>query len=159
MKRFTLVAVFSITLLAQPAGLHQVYVLPMAGGLDQYLADWLTREKVMQVVTDPKAADLIMTDRLGEAFEQKLAQIRPPDVRTDEKKDQKSESKTAGAPAPADSPHAFRSSGSRGTIFLVNTKSRQVVWSDHEKPPASSDAGLSREAEHVAKKLLVSFSK
>ncbi len=151
--------VFAVTSLAQTAGMHQVYVLPMAGGLDQYLADWLTRDKVMQVVTDPKAADLVMTDRVGEAFEQKLAQIRPPEAKPEEKKDQKSDSKTAGAGPPTESPHAFRSASSRGTIFLVDIKSRQVVWSDHEKPPAASDASLSREAERVAKKLHETFAK
>lgn len=159
MKRIPLVVVFAVALLAQPAGLHQVYVLPMAGGLDQYLADWLTREKIMQVVTDPKTADLVMTDRLGEAFEQKLAQIRPPEAKPDEKKDQKSDSKSAGGGSPTDTPHAFRSANSRGTIFLVDIKSRQVVWSDHEKPPAVSDASLSREAGRIAKKLHETFAK
>src|SRR5580658_6805410 len=126
MKRFTLVVAFGLTLRAEPAGLHQVYVLPMAGGLDQYLADWITRDKVMQVVTDPKAADLVMTDRLGEAFEQKLAQIRPPAAMPDEKsadkKDEKADSKnikSGGAGAPSDTPHSFQSTSARGTLFLV----------------------------------------
>ncbi|HWE52484.1 MAG TPA: hypothetical protein VG273_22000 [Bryobacteraceae bacterium] len=165
MKRHPLVILFTITLLAQSAGLHQVYVLPMGGGLDQYLADWLTREKVMQVVTDPKAADLVMTDRLGEAFEQRLAQILPPPekpVKKGDKSDDKSDEKaaksieTGGAP-PVHS--AFRSSSARGTLFLVDLKTRQVVWSDHEKPPTPSDANLNREAERVAKKLHETFAK
>ena len=162
MKRFPLLVVFCLTLLAQPAGVHQLYVLPMAGGLDQYLAAWISRDKVMQVVTDPKAADLVMTDRLGEAFEQKLAQIRTPAVVPDEKKDEKADSKgskSAGAGAPSDTPHSFRSTNARGTLFLVDVKSRQVVWSDHEKPSAVSDANLNREAERVAKKLGEMFGK
>jgi hypothetical protein len=150
MKRFPLVSLFTITLLAQSAGLHKVYVLPMAGGLDQYLADWLTRGKVMQVVTDPKSADLVMTDRLGEAFEQKLTQILPPP----EKPDKKIE--TGGGSTPH---NTFRSSSARGTLFLVDVKSRQVMWSDHEKPPVVSDANLNREAERVAKKLHETFAK
>jgi hypothetical protein len=154
---------------ARSAGLHQLYMLPMAGGLDQYLADWITREKIAQIVTDPKAADLVMTDRLGEAFEQKLAQIRPPEevkegkeVKKDDKKDDKTtrtmESGGAGTAANA-SHNSFRSSAARGTLFLVDVKSRQVVWSDHEKPPAISDASLNREAERVAKKLQLTFGK
>ena len=54
---------------------HTVYVLPMAGGLDQYLAQRLSSDHVMKVVADPKLADVVLTDRLGEAFEQKLADI------------------------------------------------------------------------------------
>ena len=141
--------------LAQPAGVHQVYVMPMAGGLDQYLAEWLTRMHVMQVVVDPKAADAVLTDRIGEAFEQKLNQIRPPDVAgkatskgatdKDAKKDD-----TAGA---GGAPHAFQSSVVHGTVFLVDAKSRQVLWSDYEKPERSSDSNLNREAERIAKKL------
>jgi len=166
MKRFPLVVVFALGLHAQPAGLHLVYVLPMAGGLDQYLADWLTRDKIMQVVTDPKAADLVMTDRLGEAFEQKLAQLRPPaaapDEKPDGKKDDKADSKdskTGGAGNPSDTPHSFRSTSARGTLFLVDIKSRQVVWSDHEKPRSVSDTNLNREAERVAKRLQETFGK
>ena len=47
-----------------------VYLLPMANGLDQYLASRLTSESVFQVVTDPKKADAVLTDHVGEGFEQ-----------------------------------------------------------------------------------------
>ncbi len=95
----------------------------------------------MQVVADPKAADVVMTDRLGEAFEQKMKQIRP-----DADKDDKKTSDTT--------PHIFRSSRARGTIFLVDAKSRQVLWSDYQKPPRSnSDRDLNRAAEEIAKKI------
>ena len=111
----------------------------MAGGLDQYLAQWLTKDHVMQVVTDPKAAEVVMTDRLGEAFEQKMQQIHP------EAADKKSDDSA---------PHSFRSSKVQGTIFLVDAKSRQVLWSDYQKPPRSnSDKDLNRAAEQIAKKL------
>ena len=36
---------------------HAVYLLPMAGGLDQFLASRLASENVFRVVTDPKQAD------------------------------------------------------------------------------------------------------
>jgi len=138
MKPFALAFFFLSSGFAQIAG-RTVYVLPMAGGLDQYLAGEIARAKVMQVVADPKAADLVLTDRLGEAFEQKMAKIHP---RDDDDAD-------AGGEG-----HVFRSSGSRGTIFLVDAKSRQVVWSDYEKPGRSaSDGALNREASRIAKKL------
>ena len=97
----------------------------------------------MQVVADPKAAEVVMTDRLGEAFEQKLEQIRP----AEKKADSKDSSSNA-------LPNAFRSSKGRGTIFIVDAKSRQVLWSEHEKPARSnSDADLNRTAERIVKKL------
>lgn len=115
-----------------------VYILPMAGGLDQYLAQALTRGHVMQVVTDAKAADTVLTDRLGDAFEQKMAEILPKD-------DKKTDSSTHPA---------FRASKGRGTIFLVDAKSRQVLWSDYEKVPGTnSNDKLNREAERIARKM------
>lgn len=138
MKRFPILAVFATLACAQYAGPKTVYILPMAAGLDQYVAQWLTKDHILQVVADPKTAEVVMTDRLGEAFEQKMKQIRP----TDEKKSDDSFHNT------------FRSTKPRGTIFLVDAKSRQVLWSAYQKPPRSnSDADLNRSAEQIAKKL------
>jgi hypothetical protein len=140
MKYSPAIAFLAISAFGQPA-LRTVYVLPMTGGLDQYLAEWLTRGHVMQVVADPKIADVVLTDHLGEAFEQKMAEIRP-------KEDKK-----------ADSPvhNSFRSSNGRGTVFLVDAKSRAVLWSDYEKVPGTiSNTTLNRKAERIAKKLQIS---
>jgi hypothetical protein len=145
MKRLSLLVFLAAGAFAQPAGVHTVYILPMAGGLDQYLAEWLTRQHVMQVVTDPKAADAVLTDRLGEAFEQKMAEIHPAD---------KDKDKTGNAGDGSTTHNAFRTTGARGTIFLVDAKSRAVLWSDHENPPSStSDKNLNHEAERIVKKL------
>ena len=71
--------------------------MPMVSGLDQYLAGTGSPAKhVMQVVTDPKAADVIMTDRIGEAFEQKMAELFPRKKRS-RRKDGKKDDKTGGA--------------------------------------------------------------
>jgi hypothetical protein len=151
MKRIPLMALCALSAFAQQAPGHRVYVMPMAGGLDQHIADWLTREHVMAVVTDPGMADVVLTDRLGEAFEQKLTQIHPPKT---EKTDTKNDSAGNGG-----GPHAaFRSTVARGTLFLVDVNTRHVLWSDHEKPPAASDASLNRAAEQIAKKLQKSLS-
>jgi hypothetical protein len=148
MKPSLLLVFAAATLVAQPpAGARQVYLMPMAGGLDQYLAAQLTETHVMQVVTDPRAADVIMTDRIGEVFEQKMAELFPA-PKTDDKKDDKSNNNVARAV-----PGSFRSSAARGTIFLVDAKSRQIVWSDHEKPVDSTDRQLNREAARIVKKL------
>ncbi len=144
MNRFPVLALFASLAFAQAAfpadsAPRTVYLLPMAGGLDQYLAQWLTRTHAMQVTTDPKLADTVMTDRLGEAFEQKMAEFHP-------KADKKASDDATG--------NAFRSSRGRGTMFLVDAKSRQVLWSDYEKAPGDkTDANLNREAERIVKKL------
>jgi hypothetical protein len=120
---------------SQMAAERTVYILPMAGGLDQYLAEQITRGHVMRVVADPKTADLVLTDRLGEGFEERMARIHP---RTDEK-----------APDATSIHREFRTGRIGGTVFLVDAASRQVVWSDYEKPTRN----LQREASRIAKKL------
>jgi hypothetical protein len=137
MKCFPVLTVFATLAFAQYAGPRTVYILPMAAGLDQYLAQWLTQDHVMQVVADPKIAEVIMTDRLGEAFEQQLKAIRPDDKKSDD-----------------NTRNTFRSTRARGTIFLVDAKSRRVLWSDYQKPPPSdSDSDMNRTAEQITKKL------
>ncbi|MEP6714628.1 MAG: hypothetical protein ABJC09_03585 [Terriglobia bacterium] len=125
---------------------RNVYILPMAGGFDQYLAGQIAREHVMQVVTDPKIADTWMTDRLGDAFEANIARIHPAAKGS---KDSNSDDKDQMQVNPS-----FRSSGSRGTIFLVDAASRRVLWSDYQKMSRSSTAHvLNREAAEVTKRL------
>lgn len=144
MKRLSVMVLGVIGAFAQSTP-RTVYIFPMAGGLDQYLAQWLTRDHVMQVVTDPKIADTVLTDRIGSAFEQKMAEIHP-------KEDKKSDSSATH--------NEFRSSLARGTVFLVDAKSRDVLWSDYEKVPSSRSNGtLNREAERIAKKLQLSSGK
>jgi hypothetical protein len=138
MKCFPVLALFATLALAQYSGPKTVYILPMASGLDQYVAQWLTKNHVMQVVADPKAAEVVMTDRLGEGFEEKLKEMRPdPDKKSD-----------------GTGHTAFRTTQPRGTIFLVDAKSHQVLWSDYQKPPKSnSDDDLNRTAEQIARKI------
>ena len=139
MKQLTFLLIIAMAGFAQQAGMRSVYLLPMAGGLDQYLAAQLAHDHVMQVVADPRLADAVLTDRLGETFEQTLAKLHPRDDDTE----------TSDTPR-----HAFRSSGAKGTMFLVDAKSRQVIWSDFEKPSRTiSGASLNRQAARIAKRL------
>src|ERR1700689_448778 len=54
------------------AEIKTVYLLPMSNALDQFLAIRLTRGGVVQVVTDPKLADAILSDYIGTSLEEKL---------------------------------------------------------------------------------------
>ena len=143
---------------ADLAAVHSVYLLPMSRGMDQYLANRLTTEHVFQVVTDPKVADAILTDRIGEAFEEKLADILP---------------SADGKPAAADkdeeqSPAALLTETSnklanpltsstfgraRGMVFLVDPKSHQVVWSAYQPPKDTSSAQLEHAASEIISRL------
>ena len=139
MKPLPILALFATLACAQYAGPKTVYILPMAAGLDQYLAQALTRDHVLQVVADPKTAEVVMTDSIGQGFEQKMKEILPADPK---------KSDDSGTHA------AFRSTKARGTIFLVDAKSRQVLWSNYQKPPSeNSDRSLNREADQIVKKL------
>src|SRR5664280_1576281 len=80
MKRFALLFCCSAAMLcaADLANVHTVYLLKMAKGLDQFLANRLTSDHVFQIVTDPKLADAVFTDQIGEGFQAKLEEMFPP---------------------------------------------------------------------------------
>src|SRR5450631_861004 len=79
MKRLTFLFLCSAAMLcaADLAHVHTVYVLKMAKGLDQFLANRLTTDHVFQIVTDPKLADAVFTDQIGEGFQMKLEEFFP----------------------------------------------------------------------------------
>src|SRR6185312_3771205 len=135
MKWLPAAAIFATCAFAQYAGPKTVYILPMSSGLDQYLAQRLTRDHILQVTTDPKAAEVFMTDRLGQSFEQKLKEMRPAETPKDDKKTDDTTTR-----------NAFRTTAARGTVFLVDAKSRAVLWSDYETPGRDTN----RTAERIA---------
>jgi hypothetical protein len=139
MIRLGIISLAAAALLAQAPAMRSVYILPMAGGLDQYLAEHLTLTHTMEVVTDPKAAEVYLTDQLGEPFEHKVAELH----------------QTPEAAKGAVGVHpSFRSTNSKGTIFLVDAKSRKVIWSDYEKPGPHDSATLNHVAARIVQKMM-----
>jgi hypothetical protein len=129
---------------ADVTAVKTVYLLPMSGGLDQYLANRLTGSRMFRVVTDPKLADAIFTDQIGEGFEQKLSELyTDPDADPDEKDDNNSK--------PLPHPSAF--GRGRGAIFLVDVKSHAVIWSLYAKRVGSKPEVLDRAAVHIVQQL------
>jgi hypothetical protein len=123
------------------AGLDEiktVYMLPMSNGLDQFLAMRLTHGALLQVVTDPQKADAIFTDRIGASFEQKFDELYGA---KDKPKDEKVTGMQVG------------SSKGRGAIFLVDRKTRNVIWTDYEKPGGTTPQDMNRTAERITDKL------
>src|SRR4051812_2136690 len=78
---------------AQLKQVQSVYLLPMGSGLDQYLATRLVEDHLFQVVTDPKRADAVFVDRIGEGLETKLAELYPEEKKVDKEKDKDKEKK------------------------------------------------------------------
>jgi hypothetical protein len=140
--------------------------------MDQYLANRLTTLGVFQVVADPQKADAIITDRLGEPFEAKLKDLYPPPPpphptpappKDKDAKDDK-DSKTAKTDklVPVKDDKDTESSGpprtssfnrGRGNIFIVERKSRNVIWSIYAPPKDSTPGELSKTAGRVVKRL------
>jgi hypothetical protein len=142
------------------AKVGSVYLLPMANGFDQYLANRITNAGVFQVVADPKLADAILTDQLGEAFERKLAELYPqaaPAAAAKGDKEEKGEGEAdaAGSRSVNDDtmPRVSSFSRARGTLFLVDGHSRSVVWSIYQKPKSTTPEQLDRTAGQIVSML------
>jgi hypothetical protein len=121
-----------------------VYLLPMAGGLDQYLAIRLTTGLILQVVTDPQKADAILTDRIGTAFEQKLDELYTEPPKRDDQ-----DSLSSDTPKPTMQPL----SRGKGAIFLVDRKTRNVVWSTYARAKNTNPDDLNHLADRIASRL------
>jgi hypothetical protein len=121
-----------------------VYILGMSYGLDQFLANRLTNSGVLWVVLDPARADAIMTDKLDEGFWTWLNARYPLSSR---------------APMPESrddlrSKNVIGPTGRiRGTVFLVDPKSRLVLWSSYDQAKKASADELDGVAMRVTKRL------
>ncbi len=118
-----------------------VYVLPMAGGFDQQLASRLVSSGLVQVAADPLQADAILTDHIGPRFEERLDEIYSPP---------KAELKAGDAEA---RPRFSGAGRGRGNMFLVDRKTRRVLWSAFEPPKSTLAADLDRAARRIAQRL------
>jgi hypothetical protein len=130
------------------AEIKTVYILPMSYSLDQFLAIRLTKGGVLQVVTDPKLADAILSDHIGTGLEEKLKSLYG-DQREQADKD-KDKDKDSGSYGNAPMAGGTRS---KGTIFLVDRKTRSVVWSDYVRPKNSQPDELNHVADRIAGQL------
>jgi hypothetical protein len=147
---------------AEVPNVRRVYLLPMARGMDQFLANRLTNEHIFEVVTDPKLADAVFTDRIGEGFEAQLEEISPKPANPEAKPKPAAQSDnnnmlggfTGETVNKLTNPAISSTFGrGRGTIFLVWAKSRQVVWSVYEPPRDGSSKELDRTASAIVSRL------
>jgi hypothetical protein len=161
MKRLALLFSCSAALVCATdlAGVHTVYLLKMSRGLDQFIASRLTEDHIFQVVTDPKQADAVFTDQIGEGFEAKLEDLFPsPDAKPapppKEDKDDETSPFLGDTVNKLSNPASGSSFGrGRGTVFLVDAKSRRVVWSVFEPARSGTPKDLDRTASDIVNRL------
>ena len=155
------------------SNVRTVYLMPMAHGLDQFLASRLTREHVFAVVADPALADGVLTEQLGEALVAELEKLHPTakpeedeaeadskEADTVDKIQEKEKEKGSDVEALA-KPRTFTNAEipqstfgrGKGTLFLVDAHSRAILWSVYEPPKRFSSDELDRTAKRVVVRL------
>ena len=118
-------------------------------------------------MTDPKLADAFFSDRLGDALQAQLDAALPKPAPP--KEAPKEAAKDAAKPAEPsrsgssmfsdpvnklDNPAMNSSFGrGKGNVFLVDAKSRQVVWSTFDPPKDDTSKQLDRTASDIVNRI------
>ena len=142
------------------AQVRAVYLLSMGAGLDQYLANQLASGNVMTVVTDPAKADAVLTDRIGLPFEQRLKELYPPEPppKPAPAKDAKDAKETDTKTDRVKDEGVVRLGSStwgrgRGNVFLVDVRSKNILWSTYVPVRNGGPAEMERVAKKVTQTL------
>jgi len=130
-----------------------VYLLPMSSSLEQYIANHLTRDGVLQVVTDPAQADAILTGEIGPGFEQKLDELYPPPPNETDATTEDDAGTTELVLQNTGRPAVSSFARGRGNVFLVGRQSGQVLWSFYHLPKNSTSKQLNRAANRIVDEL------
>ena len=119
----------------------------MTYSLDQFLAIRLTKGGVLQVVTDPKMADAVLSDHIGTGLEEKTqVTVRRAECAMPIKIRIKTRITFSGNPMGG-------STRSKGAVFLVDRKTRSVLWSDYVRPKNAQPDELHHVADRIAEQL------
>jgi hypothetical protein len=143
---------------AELSQVQTVYLMPMANGFDQYLANRLQVVKQIRVVTDAAKADAILTDKIGLAFEARLDEIEQAikDKAAEAAPKKEGEDSREGFKF---APKVVSSIGrGRGTYFMVDRRSRMVLWSTFHKSKDMEPKTLHSVAGKIADELLKDFT-
>ncbi len=153
MKWFFLIAAMSVANAGAEAHpelmeVKSVYLLPMTYSLDQFLAIRLTKGGVLQVVTDPNLADAILSEHIGTGLEEQLKALYGEKKTESDDKDKDKDKGTASFAGPM-----AGGTRSKGAVFLVDRKTRSVIWSDYVRPKNSQPDELNHVADKIAAQL------
>lgn len=132
-----------------------VYFWPMSSSFDQYLAQESAAEGVFQVVVDPKLARAVMTDRIDAPFLAAMDELFP---KAEPEKAAETEEKAEEPESPADiyvdtRPKNRPLGRPRGTLFLVDVHSREVLWSTFLGEADKNPNRLHKQARNVVDRL------
>lgn len=137
-----------------PAELLQVqtvYLLPMGNGMDQFLAHQLTRNGIFKVTTNPAQADAIFSDVVGLGFENRMAELlpkpEPPPAKEGEAN--KDDAKKEDAQEDAGPARVQTFARSKGNVFLIDVKSRRVLWTGFDIPKNTRSEELYKTGERL----------
>jgi hypothetical protein len=129
---FLLLLVAGPSAAADLSGSQPVYFWPMTSALDQYIAEQVSTEAVFSVTVDPKQARAVMTESIDGKFLEGMDELfpledpRPKAAKSDQDKENQDSIEGAFSfSRPANSPRGR----ANGTIFLVDVKTRRVLWS------------------------------
>jgi hypothetical protein len=125
-----------------------VYLLPMTYSLDQFLAIRLTKGGILQVVTDPNLADAIFSEHIGTGLEDQMKSLygdKKAAAGDDKDKDKDNQTSFGGPIAGG--------TRSKGAVFLVDRKTRNVIWSDYVRPKNAQPDELNHVADKIAAQL------
>ncbi len=130
------------------AGIKTVYLLPMTSSLDQFLAVRLTKGGALQVVTDPNLADAVICDSIGAGLEDKLNSMYGEKKQADKDKDKDKDQSQPSFAGPMGG-----AGRSKGAVFLIDRKTRSVIWSDYVRPKSAQPEEMNRVADKIATQL------
>jgi hypothetical protein len=167
MKLFCALTAFAATAVFASVNpqLHEVkrvYILAMTANMDQFLASQLVKSGIFEVVTDPKKADAIITDRVGEYFENRLDVLYPPPAPPKPVEETKTDAPKSARDANSDKLSGLDLAGAshpssigrgKGNIFIVSRASRSVLWSVYDPPKNNTSGELTKTAARVVKHL------
>lgn len=153
----------AVALLAVPPGQAQlrdaqpVYFWPMQHSFDQYLAEAVNAADALSVTVDPKLAAAVMTERIDAPFLAALEELFPAGKPAGEETDQAETSSKSddsiegqfGLSRPRNRPQARP----QGTLFLVDVKTRRVIWSTYLGQLDPTSKALHKEARRVVEQL------
>jgi len=133
----------------------------MANSFDQYLANRLRSISQIRIVTDASKADAVFTDRIGLSFEARLEEMESAAKDKLESVAKPSETASASKTDQAEfklAPRVVSGIGrGRGTYFLVDRRSKLVLWSTFSKAKDAQPHNMNSNAAKVAGELLKDF--
>ena len=151
------VAVLSLLITSIPAfaadlgSAQPVYFWAMQSSLDQYLAEQAAANGAVAVTVDPQMAKSIMTDRIDKPFLDAMDELFPVEGRDEPEQPDESIEGDFQMARPSNRPKGVP----RGTIFLVDVKTRRVLWSTFLGEFDARPKSLHREAQKVIERLTI----